>query len=353
MKDAHSVSYRQVWVGVFLAALAPAATLPSVAARFGPWGWLGVALVIPAALLWLRFLRGLGTGGLAAVLRARWGWFGRAALAAYYLWAMALAALTAGGCVDRLGRTDYGEIPGWLAAALLALVAAYLIYKGWGGFLRSVQVFFLALVVALGLFFLLGATNLDGENLRPESWSQVLQGMGGIWPALATVSVGALGAFIPHEARRDGESRGRRWLVGWGLAAAGLCALVTGTLGAEVTAKAPLPFFLALQGIGFPGGFQRLEAMGTAAWVLSDLSLIGLAALAGVEMAGGRKDWAWPILVAAALGGCLLPNRAVAGAQGWLFAVNVAMGPAVTALAAVTPGKKRTGDEKMPAGPPG
>lgn len=339
MKRVHEVSYRQVWVGAFVAALAPAATLPSLVARFGAFGWLGVVLVIPLGLLYLRLLKGLGRSGLARALRERWGWFGRGVLVVYYLWAMALAALTAGGCVDRLGRTDYGEVPGWLAAILLGAVAAYLIYRGWGAFLRAVQVFFLALVVALGLFFALGAVNLDWRSFRAEGWSQVAGGLGAVWPGLAAAAVGALGAFIPHEPRRDGESAGRRWLVGWCLAAAGICGLVMGTLGAELTAKAPLPFFLALQGIGFPGGFQRLEAAGTAAWVLTDLALIGLAALAGAEMAGKGRRWAWPILAAAVVGGWLLPSEVVAGAQGWLLGGNVALGVVVPALVAVT-GKK-------------
>lgn len=346
MKKTGEASYRQVWTAVFLAALAPAATLPSVVAPFGPWGWLGVALLVPLAALYPRLVKGLGGSGLGAALRTRWGRPGRWVLAVYYLWAAALAALTAGSCVDRLGRTDYGEVPGWLAAVLLAAVAAYLIYRGRGAFLRAVQVFFLALVVVLGLFFLLGAANLRGENLRPDGWEDVWRGAGGLWPALATVSVGAMGGFLPHTPRQEGESRGWKWLAGWCLVAAGLCALVLGTLGAELTARAPLPFFLALQGIGFPGGFQRLEAMGTAAWVLSDLALIGLTALAGVEIGGGKRRWSCPILLAAVLGGMWLPNRVVAGAGGWLFGVNVALGVVVPVLAAHT-GKK----EKVPLPP--
>lgn len=331
----HKVSYRQVWVGVFLAVLAPAATLPSLAARFGPWGWLGVVAVIPLALAWLWAVRGLGGEGLAAVLKTRWGLLGRWAGWGYYLWAMALAALTAGSCVDRLGRTDYGEVPGWLAAVLLTAVAAYLIYKGSDGFLRAAQVFFLALAALLVLLFLLGAANLDAANLRPAGGQEAARGLGSVWPAAATLSVGTLGAFLPHEARKEGESPGRRWLTLWCLTAAGICALVIGTLGAELTAKAPLPFFLALQGIGFPGAFQRLEAVGTAAWVLSDLMLLGLAALAAAEIAG-KRGGVWPVLLAAAAGGIWLPNAVTAAAQGWLLAANIVFGAVLPVLAAAS-----------------
>lgn len=331
----HKVSYRQVWVGAMLAALAPAATLPTVAAPFGPWAWLGAAAVIPLGLLWLRGVRGLGDAGLAAALRDRWGPLGRWVSWGYYAWAAALAALTAGSCVDRLGRTDYGEVPGWLAAALVGLVAAYLVRKGPGGFLRAAQVFFLALAAVLTLFFLLGAANLDAANLRPAGGREAVRGLGAVWPAAATLCVGALGVFLPHAPRQAGESAGWRWLALWCLAAAGICALVIGTLGAELTAQAPLPFFLALQGIGFPGAFQRLEAMGTAAWVLSDLVLIGLAALAAAEIAGTRRG-GWPVLLAAAAGGLWLPNEAVAGAGAWLLGANVLFGGVLPVLAAVS-----------------
>lgn len=343
MKKTGEASYRQVWTAVFLAALAPAATLPSVVAPFGPWGWLGVVLLLPLAALYPWLVKGLGRSGLGAALRTRWGRLGRWVLAVYYLWAAALAALTAGGCVDRLGRTDYGEVPGWLAAVLLAAVAAYLIYRGRAAFLRAVQVFFLALMVVLGLFFLLGVANLQGENLRPDGWRDVWRGAGGLWPALATVSVGAVGSFLPHAPRQEGESPGWKWLAGWCAAAAGLCILVLGALGAELTAKAPLPFFLALQGIGFPGGFQRLEALATAAWVLSDLTLLGMAALVGWEIAGGSRWGTLLPLAGAVIGGCLLPNAVVREAAPVLMGVNLALGAALPVGVSLLPARQKEG----------
>ena len=128
----------------------------------------------------------------------------------------------------------------------------------------------------------------------------------------------------------------RHMLLFWALAA--LC--VVTALGAELTAKAPLPFFLALQGLGFSGGFQRLEAMGTAVWVLSDLVLVGMAALAAAQVAEDRRG-AWPVLIAAVLGGVCLPNGVVAQAQGPLLAVNVVLGLVVPTLVAVSGGKDK------------
>ena len=85
------------------------------------------------------------------------------------------------------------------------------------------------------------------------------------------------------------------------------------------------------------GGFHRLEALGTAAWVLSDVTLLGLAALAGREMAGGRDRALIPPLAAAFLGGCLLPNAAVEGVATFLFGANLLLGAALPVALSLLP----------------
>lgn len=327
---------RQLGVAVFTALLAPASALPPVLARGGALGWLALGVVFPLALLVAWRLDKLGHDGLAARLKK--GPLGKLILTLYYLWAVALCALTAGSCVDRLGRTDYGGAPGWAMALALGAVSAYLIYKGRGAFLRAAEIFYLALVVVLALFFVLGAMDLKGENLRPAAgWGEWKGFAQGVMGAGAALSVGTLAAFFPRSPRRAGESPLWRWLAGWCAVAAGLCVLVIGALGARLTTQAPLPFFLTLQGIGFPGGFQRLEALGTAAWVLSDLTLLGLAALAARRMAGDRAWAAAPPLVAAVAGGCLLSNAAVEGVAAVLYGVNLALGAALPVVLSLLP----------------
>ena len=333
MKRVERASARQLLVTLFVALLAPAAALPAALAQSGSLGWLGPALAFPVGLLVLWRVRVLGGDGLARV----WGrkpWL----LTIYYLWTLVLAALTMGGCVDRLARTDYGAVPPWLLSLALAGVVAYLVRKGPPAFFRAAQIFFLALLVILALFFALGISNLRGDNLAVKDWSEV----GSLWQsgvsATAALAVGVLGGFFP---RKKESERGLawHWLAGWCAVAAGLCLLVFGALGPALAAQAPLPFFLALQGIGFPGGFQRLEALGTAAWVLSDLTLLGLAALAGREMAGER-DWSvWPILAAGFLGGCFLPNAVVELAQPWIFGANLLLGVLLPALLSLGKGR--------------
>lgn len=329
-------SARQLRVAVFVALLAPASTLPGLLARGGALGWLGPILALPLILLALWRLGKLGDDGLAAQLGRRWGWLGKATLTLYYLWVLLLAALTAGNCVDRLSRTDYQETPNWILALALTAVTAYLIYKGSGAFLRATEIFFLALVVVVLLFSLLGAAELRWENVAPAGASALAEAAGGILPTTATAAAGALVFFLPHDTGGRGEGRGWHWAVAWCVVAALLCLLVLGALGAPLAAKAPLPFFLFLQGLGFPGGFRRLEALGTAAWVLSDLTLMGLAALAA-RIIGGNRPWlAAPALAAAFLGGCFLSNAQVAGLTTWLFWINLALGIGIPVLLSLT-----------------
>lgn len=330
-------SVRQLRVAVFVALLAPVSTLPGLLAKGGALGWLGPVAALPVILLAAWRIGALGGNGLAAEMSGRWGWLGKGLLTLYYIWALALAALTAGNCVDRLSRTDYLETPDWVLSLALTAVAAYLIYKGPGAFLRAAEIFFLALLVVLALFFVLGAANLRWENLTPIDPPALTGLLGGVVPTAATAAPGALAAFLPHATAGRGEGRGWRWAAAWCVASALLCLLVQGALGAPLAAKAPLPFFLTLQGLSFPGGFRRLEALGTAAWALSDVVLLGLAALAARIIGKDRPWMAAPALLAAFFGGCFLPNAQVAGLTTPLFGVNLALGMGVPVLLSLTP----------------
>lgn len=343
-------SARQLWVTVFVALLAPASALPPALARGGALGWLGPVAAAPLTLLAVWRLKKLGGEGLACRLGRRWGWLGKGLLTLYYLWTLALAALTAGSCVDRLSRTDYLDTPNWVLALALTAVTAYLIYKGPGPFFRSAEIFFLALFAVLALFFILGAANLSGANLTWSGPMDLKGALGGVLPTAATAAAGSLAAFLPHRVREPGSDPGWRWAGAWCLTAAGLCLLVIGALGAPLTARAPLPFFLALQGLGFPGGFQRLEALGTAAWVLSDLTLLGLAALAARTIGGDRPWAAAPALIAALAGGCLLSNDLVAGAAPLLLGANLTLGGVIPVLLSLSPGKPEKEDGSLSCG---
>lgn len=313
-----------------MALLAPASALVATLARWGgSLGWIGPVAALPVALLGVWRYHRL-EGGPRQAMITRWGGLGKTLLPIYYIWAAGTAALTAGSCVDRLQRTDYGETSAWVLSLALTAVAAYLVCRGPRAFLRAVEVLYLALALVVGLFLILGAAHIRWENLRPD-WSRVWGGLGSILPVVCTLSVGGLAAFLPRDGEAEGAPVWGRWVTGWCLVAAGLAAVVIGALGPTVTAQGPQPLFLALQGLGSEGGFQRLEALGTAAWVLSDLTLIGVAALAGQGLAGGK--WGlWPVIFCALLGGCFLDNRTVAPAGMWLQGINLILGGVLPVL---------------------
>lgn len=329
---------RQKMAAVWAALLAPASALVATLARWGGGlGWLGPLAALPFALFGVWRYHRLGPGGICQALKTRWGGVGKALLPIYYLWAALTAALTAGSCVDRLRRTDYGETSAWVLALALTAVAAYLVCRGARVFSRAVEVLYLALAAVAGLFLALGAFHVHWESLRPEA-GRAAGAVGAALPVLCTFAVGGLAAFLPREGGENGPKEAEkrtvwpRWVAGWCLVTAALGAVVMGTLGPAVTAQGPQPLFLALQGLGGEGGFQRLEALGTAAWVLSDLILIGLAALAGQGLAGERPWGAWPVAACAFLGGCFLDNETVAPFGVWLQGINLALGGVLPVL---------------------
>lgn len=337
-------SARQVRVMAFAALLSPLAGLPPLLAkRGGALGWVSLVILIPLAVLGLWMLRRLGPGGLGRALARLWGPAGRGVTALYYIWMMALSALTAGTCVDRLERTDYALAPAWVLSLALGVAAWYLTLHGRRAFLRAAQIFFLALVGLLLLLFLLGVWRVDWPALVPEP-EDVPGALAGVAPAAGTLAAAGLpAAFFPHEGPR--ERRGLWAPAAWCLVGAALCLLVLGALGPRLTAELPLPFFVMLQGLGVPGAFQRLEALGTAVWALSDLTFLGMTALAGRTLAGDKAWGAWPILLAGVLGGALLPAETAAPVGPWLWWAAILLGAGVPLALVLTQffreGKKR------------
>lgn len=336
MKD--EASARQIRVLAFVTVLAPIAALPGLVAKAGgALGWVTPLLAIPLVVLGFFLFRALGPEGVPTTLRIRWGWLGRLVGALYYLWVMALAALTAGQCVDRLGRTDYADLAPWLLSLALLVVVWYLTARDRGTFLRAVEIFYLVLVAALILFFVLGIWGIKTKNLAPQEGDEVVGTFSGLLPTVGTFAVGGLAAFFPRN--RPTEKKGGWAPVWWCLAAAGVCMLVIGTVGGGLAGRLPLSFFLALQGIGLPGGLQRLEGLGTAVWVLSDLTLMGAAVLAGRHIAGDRRWGAWPVLLAGALGGGLLTGKNTAPFMGAILWVELIFGVGIPLLLLMTPKK--------------
>lgn len=299
-----------------LALTAPLAALAGEAARYGVMGWLGVPVALGGLMLcaW-RWEKGKGWAeGL--------GRFGRAV---YGGWCLTLAALTAASAVDALGRTDYPAGEGWVLALALAAVVWYLLGKGPEAAERWGRVMGAGCRAVIGGFLLLA---LVGEgritvSYAAEEWRK---GAAGAMPVLGCGCIGALGALRPRAEKKRGAVRG---MVGWCAAALGLELVVFATLGAQVAAEAPLPFYLALQGLGFGGTFQRLEAVGTAVWAVSHVALAVVCGIALAQLSGRKEEARWATAAAVALGGALMTNEVVRPFGTILYVGNVILGGVV------------------------
>lgn len=302
-------------MAVFLGLMGPLAALTAQVARCGSGGWLAPALAAPGmvALAW----RWEKAGDMATALEGkRWRWLA----ILYYIWFLVTAGLTASAAVDGLKRTDYPDLTAWVMAAALGAAAVYLSGKGGEGVLRWGGVMGVGVGALVAGFLALG--------LWRGEWSGLLSGgtdgaVTGLVPVLGAGCVGVVSGFLP---RRGNQ---KRLMAAWCAAGWGLCAVTFATLGGTVAGQAPLPLLLALQGLGTAGAFQRLEAVGTAAWAISYLGLILLCGVAMERLFDGGKWNRWVLGAAVTLGGGLLNNELVRPMEGSLCGVNLFFGAAV------------------------
>lgn len=310
---------------VFLALTAPLAALSGQAAGYGRMGWLGAVAALPGVLILSWCLRRNGDYG------ERLGEVGGKWLKGlYYIWLLLTAALTASSAVDALGRTDYQNWSNWALAGVLSGATFYLAGKGTQAVLRWGQVMGAGYTIIIVCFLALGLRNADWSGLIPKEAAELGAAAGAALPVLGAACLSVIVGFLPGGT----EKPGRGWAVGWCAVATGLCAVTFGTLGAELTAQAPLPFFLALQGLGEGGTFQRLEAVGTAAWSLSYLALILLCGVAMERLCGGKRWNRW-VLAGAVICGGGLSNEAVRPFSVVLLAGNVIFGGVIPAMIAL------------------
>lgn len=319
---------------VFLALTAPLAALSGQAARYGTLGWLGAVAALPGVAVlswcWRR------NGDYAERLDEAGGkWL----KTLYYIWLLLTAALTASSAVDALGRTDYQNWSNWVLAGALGAVTLYLTGKGTKAVAQWGQVIGAGHTIIIVCFLALGLRNVDWSGLIRNAGEGLGAAAGAAFPALAAACLAVTAGFLPGGA----EKTALNWVMGWCEVVTGLCAVTFGTLGAELTAEAPLPFFLALQGLGNGGTFQRLEAVGTAAWSLAYLALILLCGAAMERLCGG-KGWSRWVLTAAVIGGGGLTNRMVRPFSTVLLLGNVIFGGVIPALLALTRRGKKAGN---------
>ena len=314
----HRISLRQLLTLTFAALLSPAIRiLPGRTARIaGEGGWLATVAALPVllGLCWVLFalLRG-GNGGLdQAALTVLGPVLGRVVVGLYLVWGVFLLAANARLVALRFLTVSYRNAP--LALFLVSLLALtlWLASKPVRVLARTGEVFFLALVIGLGLSLAMGAFQMDPGRILPL-WGEDLPQIGAAaLPVLGLLGYGIFAAFLGSsvEKRPNGRRKTMGWAVGLCLTLTALQAVCLGNFGPGLTVRMNTPFFMMVKGIGIEGTFQRVESVILALWVLSDLALQALLTWACSQMTCTilpvrKRIWAVLPLVLLALAGAL------------------------------------------------
>lgn len=313
------ISARQLYVLLAAALLTPAVrALPTwTAATAGKGAWLtGIAAFPPllaAGWILARLLKGRN-GGLAGAFQEVLGETAGKGLTIIYVgWGLFLLCVEARLAGERIRSAGYR---GGSLAVFLVILLGLTLWMGrrkLAAFARAAEIFYLVLMLALGLVLAFSILDVTPENVLPV-WVEDVPGvLAATAVPVGVLSCGVFGAFLWGVVRPAGDSgrRGVRWLA-WGCALLALLQFgVLAQLGPKLSAMLESPFFEVARGVGVQGAFQRVESVVVALWVLSDLALLGLLLFACRAMAGavwGPKGETWmPYLaVGAALAGALV-----------------------------------------------
>lgn len=278
---------RQAGAVCFVGLLPPATRLlPGLCARLaGRAAWLCPIAALPVLLIVAWLMKKLTANAaegenLAGLIRRGLGrWAGGAVLIVYGLWLVAYAGFSLRSSASRFIYTIYPGAPPWpfvIAGLVMGLFAVLAPVKALA---RASELFRWLLVLALVPILVLGFLEADVETLTPVYFSDAVPVLEGALSALGT------GAFllvnIGFLERGPGELRRGRFCLGAALLMALLVAVTVGRFGHELTGRLTYPFFALVRNTSVFGVTERIEALVTALWVLSDFVLFAFALSAG------------------------------------------------------------------------
>ncbi len=312
---------RQLQALGFVALISPATRLlPGAAARdAGHAGALSPLLALPLCLLAAFAVSAAmdksGPGqGLGEVVAARFPRLGRAFLGLYALWLALYAGFAVRSGASRFIYTIYTGASPWTFVAVglaLGLLAAL---GGAVRLARAAELFRPLLILALLPIVGVGLAQLDWRELLPVPA-----------PGAAALALSALPtagtlcfALFNLPILESGERIGRRWrrMSAWCARMcvffAAITAAVLGRFGPELSGALTYPFFALVRNTGLFNVAERIEALITALWVLSDFALTALSLMAAARLARlalgipARRGAAVTLACAAAALGCAL-----------------------------------------------
>ncbi len=297
---------RQLTALGFVALLSPATRLlPGAAARLGGHaGWLGSVLAAPlcvlAALLVSRAVKNKRPGeGLGQLLLRALPRLSRPVLLIYGLWLAFYAGFAVRSAASRFIYTIYTGSSPWPFAAV-GLAAGTLAALGSVRQLaRAAEIFRALLMLTLAPILALGLAQLDWGELLPLRGADLpqlaafaLEVFGTVAFALVNVTFLETGAPLERRARAAAG-----WSLRECLFICVVIASVLGRFGPELAGEMAYPFFALVRNTSLFGVSQRIEALVTALWVLSDFVLCALALMSAslcLRLALGAKRGARP-----------------------------------------------------------
>lgn len=307
------LSVRQMMVLLLVALLAPATDLlPLMAARqVGSGGWLIMlgALPILLAALWVCSRVFCGRRLCVEVGKQ----VGYTIIIIYMVWILFVLSLVFRLSAARM-EAVYSGVPPILFAIGVAAVAVWMGKGKAAALARGAEIFYLVLTVVLVGTLLLALFKVEWSNLYPVEWNKLPGGSLSTAGILLNVAPGAvLGMRVPQKVRS------KRKVCGWMIAFCGVViwvlVAVLGSVGIRLGARLETPYLIMVQGLGIKGAFQRMEALISAMWLLSDVILAGVLLRAGNDYMKELKSeqwgkWSVPIIavIAVAAGWLLFPE---------------------------------------------
>lgn len=278
---------RQMRAMCFVASLAPVTRLlPKAAAQLaGSASWLAPLCALPPLLLFLLILTSLMKmrregEGLGEVIMRRSGRtagaIGLALIGSFTLFSAGFILRTGAHRLISTIYPDAGPLFFMIVMLIIGTVAALGPVKALP---RASRVFapVLLSVIVLALIFSLGS--VDVRNLLPIK----TQSAGKVFiSGLAVVEIyGAVlycAAFLedqsPLQGRRFASCAG--WLALICLLLCAFCAVIIGCYGARLTSRTLHPFFSMIRDVTLTKTVERIEALVTTLWVLSDFVIFTL-----------------------------------------------------------------------------
>ena len=278
---------RQAGAICFVALLPPATRLlPGLCAELaGRAAWLCPLAALPVLLITAWLIKKLTSNAAAGenlaglMLRGLGRWAGAAVLIIYGLWLVAYAGFSLRSSASRFIYSIYPGAPPWpfvVAGLVMGLFAVLAPVKALA---RASELFRWLLVLALVPILVLGVLEMDADTLVPVYMSDAVPVLEGALSALGT------GAFlivnIGFLERGPGELKRGRFCLGAALLMALIIAVTIGRFGAELTGQLTYPFFALGRNTSLFGVVERIEALVTALWVLSDFVLFAFSLSAG------------------------------------------------------------------------